>query len=93
MLGLAVTEPALSAADRASKFTEAEAMLLQSQSALQQSINAEMKYQRDAFTRLIRFYEVSEKPASVAEWQQKLETFDKARSPEKPPAKTGTEEP
>ena len=93
LLGLAVTEPALSAADRASKFTEAEAMLLQSQSALQQSINAEMKYQRDAFTRLIRFYEVSEKPASVAEWQQKLETFDKARSPEKPPAKTGTEEP
>jgi hypothetical protein len=88
LLTLAVTEPALSTVVRDGTFTEAESALLQSQTALQGNKRAELRYKRDALTRLARLYEAWDKPQLAAEWRQKLESFDQ-RQTSKEPASTG----
>ena len=78
LLAVAVTDPALTSESRAARFIEAEAILLESYEALQQSKEPDRKYKGDALTRLVRLYEAWEKPEKAAEWQQKLDGFDKA---------------
>jgi tetratricopeptide (TPR) repeat protein/tRNA A-37 threonylcarbamoyl transferase component Bud32 len=80
LLSLAVTDPALGAEARQSKFAEAETLLLQSNGRLQQSKSAEPRLKREALERLVRLYEAwdaiapnSGKSARAEEWKKMLE--------------------
>ena len=79
MLAVAVTDPALSSEARHAKLREAETLLQESNKALQPSDTVPKHYKRDSFTRLVRLYEVWEKPDKAAEWRKKVEDFDKAK--------------
>jgi tetratricopeptide (TPR) repeat protein len=76
LVSVAVTDPAMNAEGREAKLSEAESLLLEGCERVQSGATDD-KYKRDALQRLVRLYEAWNKPAKRAEWQQKLERFDK----------------
>ena len=85
-VSVVVTDSQLNTEGREGKLTEAESLLLEGHKRLQ-AASTDKKYKRDALQRLVRLYEAWNKPDKRAEWQQKLELFDKAqqKSPESEP--------
>lgn len=67
---VAVTDSTLDAEGREAKFSEAESLLLDGYECLQNRSN-DPKYEGDARRRIDRLYQVWNKPARRAEWQQK----------------------
>jgi hypothetical protein len=89
---VALTDPALTSEDRQVKLSEAESLVIESGEALLGNKAATRHNQRDALVLIVRFYEAAIQPGKVAEWQRKLDTFDKAATePEtaEPKADTG----
>jgi tetratricopeptide (TPR) repeat protein len=80
LISVAVTDPSLTSEVRLAKLTEAERLLVSSNEALQQSDTADKRYKRDVLVRLVRLYEAWEKPEKAAEWQKKVDKFDKANA-------------
>ena len=80
LLAVAVTDPALPGDERTAQFIEAEALLLEGNQTLQQNKAVESKFKRDSLTRLVRLYEAWDKPDRAANWQEKLDEFDKAEA-------------
>jgi hypothetical protein len=78
LVSVAITDSTLDAEARRTKLAEAESLLLESHEQLQKE-SRERKYNRDALQRLVRLYEAWNKPDKRAEWQQKLELFEKAQ--------------
>jgi tetratricopeptide (TPR) repeat protein len=76
LVAIAVIDSTLTAEARLAQFTEAESLLLKAHEALRQNESAEPKYKRDALERLVRLYEAWDKPEQLAEWRQKLATFE-----------------
>jgi small-conductance mechanosensitive channel len=76
LVSVVVTDPDFAVTDRQAKFTEAEALLLEGNEAVQQSSSADRKYKRDVLQRLMRLYEAWEKPDQAAKWRSKLESFE-----------------
>ena len=60
------------------KFQEAETLLLEANQALQQMPKAPRNLQHEALPGLVRLYEAWNQPEKAAEWQQKLDAFEKA---------------
>jgi len=82
VLAVAVIDPALDAAARQSKLTEAETLLLEGNEQLQQSKSVDREFQRDALERLVRLYEAwheiaphTGKAEQAQVWKHKLEAF------------------
>ena len=67
-----VTDPSLTSEARRAKLAEAEAMLLEGDSAMEHGKNVETRYRSDSFIRLIRLYERSNDKDKAAAWRQKL---------------------
>jgi hypothetical protein len=77
LVSVAVTDPTLNAAAREAKLVEAETLLIEGGQRLQESKSADRKYKRDALERLTRLYDAWGKPDQRAEWQRKLEAYDR----------------
>ena len=87
LVSVAVTDAALSSEASLAKLTEAEALLLEGNEALQRSKSADSKYKHDALERLDRLYEAWDELASntgkgtqAAEWKTKLADFDETET-------------
>ncbi len=76
LLVSAVTDPTLTAETRDPKLVEAEGLLKLGQSNLEHYASADLKYQGDAVERLVRLYEVWNKPDKLADWKLKLKGFE-----------------
>jgi hypothetical protein len=74
---VAVTDSTLTSEARTAKLVEAEALLLQANEGLQKRGTAESICQRDSLVRLTRLYQAWNEPDKAAEWQQKLDEFNK----------------
>jgi hypothetical protein len=85
LVSVAVADPALDAAARNAKLTEAETLLLEGSKRLR-STSAERKYSRDALERLTRLYEAWGKSNQLAMWRQELDVLDQANSASSAPA-------
>ena len=77
LVAVAVTDSALTSGARLAKLTEAGSLLLEANEVLQLGKEVKSKYKSDSLTRLIRLYEAWDKPDKAAEWQQKLDDFNK----------------
>jgi serine/threonine protein kinase/tetratricopeptide (TPR) repeat protein len=91
VLAVAVSDPALAGQARAAKLAEAETLLLEAYEVLKKGEKVERNYYGDSFTRLVRLYQTLEKPDKAAEWQQKLDEFNKTAA--KPEAEKKDEPP
>jgi serine/threonine protein kinase len=85
LVSVAAIDPALDATSREAKLAEAERFLLEGHQRLQESQSTAKKYKRDALERLVRVYDAWGKPEQLAEWQQRLDAFDKAKAPSSAP--------
>jgi serine/threonine protein kinase len=70
----AFTNPALTPAEREQKMTESETLMQRAQTAIG---GDNLGCQRDAIVRFIQLYEAWPKPDKLAEWQRRLEAFDR----------------
>jgi hypothetical protein len=84
LVAVAVTESTLAGEARVAKLTEAEALLLEGNEALEKGEKVESKYKRDSLTRLVRLYEAWDKPDELAGWRHKLADFDKVETETEP---------
>jgi tetratricopeptide (TPR) repeat protein len=78
LLVVTVTDSALNNQAQLLKLTESEALMLEGNNVVQRDDKVENHYKRAALTRLVRLYQVWDKPAQAAEWQRKLANFDQA---------------
>jgi hypothetical protein len=69
---LAITDSKLAPETRATRFKDAEPLLLESAAALQAESKVSSLYKRDAFERLVRLYESWNKPTEAEHWRDKL---------------------
>ncbi|MES2466424.1 MAG: serine/threonine-protein kinase [Verrucomicrobiota bacterium] len=73
---LVATDPALSDEARQTTLIEAESLLLEGHNAMAQNPTVGTKYQRDSLVRMVRLYEIWDKPRQAAVWQGKLKKLD-----------------
>jgi tetratricopeptide (TPR) repeat protein/tRNA A-37 threonylcarbamoyl transferase component Bud32 len=72
LVSLAATDSTLDNEGREAKLSEAESLLLEGCEEVQRGATDD-KYKRDALQRLVRLYEVMDRPEQRAEWEQKLD--------------------
>jgi tetratricopeptide (TPR) repeat protein len=81
-----------------SNYAAAEPLLLQAHAGLEKRERenpsaSRARHIKETCERLIHLYEAWDKPKQLAEWKQKLETFEKAEAARKSSASTGTGKP
>ncbi len=78
LVAVAATDVNLSTEARQAKLAEAEKLLLKANEVLQSRQIGEIIYRRDSLERIVRLYEAWGRQDKAADWQQKLDAFNRA---------------